>query len=146
MGHQLYGIPPQVHSLPLGHLSSDVPASQIFQICNKGCDQYCWGLREILVPRVNGTAIFSANPDTLLLLCVMDGFPSTVVTLLSLGVTSIACVYLYKHRLLPEILNPESDFWIFLLGTCLIISFSPLVDYVGDLLGIENSVHSLGPS
>ncbi|SJL11847.1 uncharacterized protein ARMOST_15258 [Armillaria ostoyae] len=75
----------------------------------------------------------------------MDSLPSTVVAPLSLIVASLACVYLYRRRMIPGIIHPESDFWIFLIGACLIISFSPLVDYVGDLLRMENSVHSLGP-
>ncbi|KAK0495732.1 hypothetical protein EDD18DRAFT_1354239 [Armillaria luteobubalina] len=58
----------------------------------------------------------------------------------------IFCIYLYRHGLIPGFLHPETDFWILLVGISLIISLSPLVNCVGDLLSMGNSIHSLSPS
>ncbi|KAK0493999.1 hypothetical protein EDD18DRAFT_1107507 [Armillaria luteobubalina] len=77
----------------------------------------------------------------------MDSLQSAVVTLLAAVVVApIFCVYLYRHGLIPGFLHPETDFWILLIGVSLIISLSPLVDCVGDLLSMGSSVHSLSPS
>ncbi|KAK0489832.1 hypothetical protein EDD18DRAFT_1109967 [Armillaria luteobubalina] len=77
----------------------------------------------------------------------MDSLQSAVVTLLAAVVAApIFCVYLYRHGLIPGFLHPETDFWILLIGVSLIISLSPLVDCVGDLLSMGGSVHSLSPS
>ncbi|KAK0474490.1 hypothetical protein EDD18DRAFT_1367686 [Armillaria luteobubalina] len=77
----------------------------------------------------------------------MDSLQSAVVTLLAAIVAApIFCVYLYRHGLIPGFLHLETDFWILLIGISLIISLSPLVDCIGDLLSMGGSIHSLSPS